>query len=184
MPVIGRPGTTLPDSLNIGRCRYWVGRSRPSPAILRPASLAIGLLLGLASSGSAQLSAVGIRNLAFGAVIPGLATVVSPNDPVKSGTFDVQVALGTRLRLDFTLPTQLNGPSGATLPITFVNGDCILLETGAGAAPNSQNPKSMKPYTMTFGNRLFVFLGGTVTPAGVQQTGVYSATVTLTVTIL
>jgi hypothetical protein len=42
----------------------------------------------------------------------------------------------------------------------------------------------MKPYTMTYGNRLLIFLGGQVLPAGNQATGAYSNTVTLTVTII
>jgi hypothetical protein len=161
-----------------------MGGSSPLRAGCRIFLLAAGLLLGLAPSASAQLSAVGVRNLAFGSVIRGLASIVSPNDPVKSGQFEVQVALGTRLRLDYTLPTQLNGPSGATMPINFANTDCILLETAPGSVPNTQNPKSMKPYTMTYGNRLFLFLGGQVSPTGTQATGVYSASVTLTVTIM
>jgi len=142
------------------------------------------LLAGAAGPAAAQLSAVGTRDLAFGAVIPGVITTVAPTDPVKAGIYTVTANLGTRLRLDFTLPTTLVKPGGGSMPVNFVNGDCILLETGPGATPNTQNPKSMKPYTMNFGNRLGVYLGGNVTPAAGQATGTYTATIVLTVTIL
>ena len=133
---------------------------------------------------AAQISAVGTRDLAFGAVIPGVISTVAPTDPVKSGIFDITANLGTRLRLDFTLPTRLTAPGGAQMTINFVNGDAILLETGPGATPNTQNPKSMKPYTMNHGNRLLLYLGGNVSPTGGQASGVYTAAILLTVTIL
>jgi hypothetical protein len=142
------------------------------------------LCLAIATPAAAQFSAVGTRDLAFGAVIPGVTSVVSPMDPVKSGIFDITANQGTRLRLDFTLPTRLIGPGGAQMTINFANGDLILLETAPGSTPSSQNPKSMKPYTMSGGNRLMVYLGGNVVPTGGQATGVYTASVMLTVTIL
>jgi hypothetical protein len=148
------------------------------------ASLLAAVLLGWPSPARAQLLATGIRNLAFGAVIPGVMTTVAPSDPVNSGEYEIQASLGTRLRLDFTLPTQLTGPSGATMPINFQNNDALLIETGPGAVSQNQNPKSMKPYTMTYGNRLLLFLGGAVTPAANQATGSYANTVSLTVTIM
>ena len=148
------------------------------------ASLLAAVLLGWPSPARAQLLATGIRNLAFGAVIPGVTSTVAPSDPVRSGQYEIQAPLGTRLRLDFTLPTQLTGPSGATMPINFQNNDALLIETGPGAVSQNQNPKSMKPYTMTYGNRLLLFLGGAVTPAANQATGSYANTVSLTVTIM
>jgi hypothetical protein len=152
-------------------------------AMIRGLILVLGLLLP-ARSLSAQLQAVGVRNLSFGNLIPGVTTTIAPTHPVSSGEYDIQVPIGTRLRLDFVLPTQLNGPGGATIPTNFQNNDAYLIETGPGAVPQNQNPKSMKPYTMTYGNRLLIFLGGQVLPAGNQATGAYSNTVTLTVTII
>ena len=142
------------------------------------------LLFGVASPVAAQFSAVGTRNLAFGAVIPGVTMVVAPTDPVKSGVYTITANQGTRLRLDFVLPTQLVRAGGGQMTVNFANGDAILLETAPGSVPNNQNPKSMKPYTMTNGNQLKIYLGGNVSPAGGQATGLYTATVMLTVTIL
>ena len=156
-----------------------------SPALSRVAVTA-GLILWLAPAQplSAQFSVVGTRDLAFGAVIPGVTMLVAPMDPVRAGVFDITANLGTRLRLDFALPTRLVSPGGAQMTVNFANGDAILLETGPGGVPNTQNPKSMKPYTMTRGNRLMIYLGGNVTPTGSQAIGVYTASILLTVTIL
>jgi hypothetical protein len=142
------------------------------------------LLFGAASPAAAQFSAVGTRDLAFGAVIPGVVTTVAPTDPVKSGVFTITAPVGTRLRLDFTLPGQLVRAGGGQMTVNFANGSTILQETGPGSVPNSQNPKSMKPYTMTNGPQLKVYLGGNVSPTAAQATGLYTATVMLTVTIL
>jgi hypothetical protein len=148
------------------------------------ASLVAAALVCWPSPARAQLIVTGFRDLAFGPVIPGVTNTVAPSDPVKSGEFQIQAALGTRLRLDFILPTVLIGPSGATMPINFQNNDALLIETGPGAVSQYQNPKSMKPYTMLYGNRLLLFLGGSVTPAGNQANGPYANTVNLTVTII
>lgn len=142
------------------------------------------LLLGMTTPAAAQFSAVGTRDLAFGPVIPGVITTVAATDPVKSGVYTITANLGTRLRLDFTLPARLVSTGGAQMTINFANGDAILLETAPGSVPNNQNPKSMKPYTMTYGNQLKLYLGGNVTPTAGQATGAYTATVMLTVTIL
>ena len=142
------------------------------------------LLFGTASPLAGQFSAVGTRDLAFGSVIPGVMTSVAPTDPVKSGIYTITAPVGTRLRLDFTLPNQLVRAGGGQMTVNFPNGDAILQETGPGSVPSSQNPKSMKPYTMTKGTQLQVYLGGDVSPTAGQATGLYTATIMLTVTIL
>src|SRR5262245_51737566 len=116
--------------------------------------LLLAVLLAPWARASAQLQVTGTRNLNFGALIPGVVRTIAPTDPVSSGLYDITVPNGTRLRLDFTLPTQLVGPGGAVIPLTFQNNDALLIETGPGAVPQNQNPKSMKPYTMLYGNRL------------------------------
>ena len=52
-------------------------------------------MMGIASPAVAQFSAVGTRDLAFGAIIPGVVTTVAPTDPVKSGSFDITANIGT-----------------------------------------------------------------------------------------
>ena len=144
------------------------------------------LLLGMLGLGprpaTAQLQVSGIRNLAFGTVIAGIPTTVTPTDPSRSGQFEFIAPTNSTVRLDLTLPTALQGPSAATMPINFGSSDGLIVGTAPGSVPTRFNPKSNRTYKLT-SDRNEVFLGGTVSPAINQPAGSYSATVTLTVTI-
>lgn len=124
------------------------------------------------------------RDLVFGLVIPGVNRRVAPDDPVRSGVFDVLATLGARLRIRFNLPTRLNGPGGARMPVRFGNGDAIALETGPGATPQVFNPRRRRTIRLRTGNRLLLYLGGQVRPSRNQRSGLYRNTVLLTVTVL
>jgi hypothetical protein len=144
------------------------------------------LLLGILAAGSrpaaAQLQVTGIRNLAFGTVIAGIPSQVTPTDPSRSGQFEIILPANSTVRLNFTLPSVLNGPSAATMPISFGASDALIVGTDPGSVPTTINMKSNKKYTLT-SSRNEIFLGGTVSPAASQPAGNYSATITLTVTI-
>jgi hypothetical protein len=140
-------------------------------------------LLAMASPATAQVTASGVRDLAFGTVIRGIATHVLPNDAVKSGRFQIQSTNGTRVRLQFTLPNRLNGPSGATMPISFGATDGVL----SGNAGNNNllifNPSTSQTVQVVPSTPIVVFLGGTVSPPANQAFGSYANTITLTVTV-
>ena len=144
-----------------------------------------GLLVWPASPVAAQVSVLGIRNLAFGPVIVGIASTVAPSDAVRSGQYRFTAPAGSRVRIDFDLPTQLNGPAGAKLPIKFAKTDAIIVGNSAGSVPIvlDPNPKANQKFDMGTNTAANIFLGGTVTPAGNQTPGSYVATVVLTVTI-
>jgi hypothetical protein len=125
-----------------------------------------------------------IRNLAFGAVILGIPTRVAPADPVKSGEFEFITAIGNTVRVQFTLPTRLNGPAGARMPISFGATDAIATGTAPSSVPVTFDPRSAQNFRIVSSNRILVFIGGTVSPAANQRTGTYSGTIRLTVTIL
>ena len=153
--------------------------------MVRKTLLVLVLLLGgSAGALSAQLTVVGLRNLAFGPVIQGIPSAVAPNDPIKSGQFEFIVPIGSRVRIQFTLPTRLNGPAGATMNIQFRNNDAIALGQGPTSVPVTFNPHAAQTFNIVSSNRIWVFLGGRVTPAATQATGNYQNTVTLTVTVL
>jgi len=143
-----------------------------------------GLLVGETTTASAQLAMLGVRDLKFGAVMAGVAKHVFPSDALNSGEYDVTASLNGHLQLKFTLPSQLNGPAGATMPISFANSDGIILETGPGSVPVTFNPKGTTVYRLSNGNRMLIFLGGTVSPVTNQRIGSYTAPVTLTLTIV
>ncbi len=141
-------------------------------------------LLAAAPPVAAQVTVSGIRNLTFGPVIKGVATHVVPNDPVKSGQLRFITAIGNTIRLQFTLPTRLNGPSGARLTISFGATDGIAVGTAANSVPATFNPKVAQTYNIVTSSTINVFIGGTVSPTANQAVGAYTNTITLTVTVL
>lgn len=132
---------------------------------------------------AAQVSVAPIRDLAFGPVIVGVPTTIGPSHPTRSGQFQIAAPLGTRVQIRFTLPNQLDGPTGAQLPITFSNNDALVVGTGSNSAPMTFNPKATRVFQVP-GPTTNVFVGGRVTPAGNQAQGSYAATITLTVMVL
>ena len=141
-------------------------------------------LLTAAPPAAAQITVAGLRNLAFGPVIRGIASQVSPNDAVKSGRFQFITAIGNRVRVQFTLPTRLNGPAGATLPITFGTTDAIAVGSAPSSVPVTFNPNTTQTFNIVTSTTINVFIGGRVTPAAGQALGSYTNTITLTVTVL
>ncbi len=142
------------------------------------------LLVAMSRRVQAQVSAVAIRDLQFGIVIRGVPNSVSPADPVKSGQFYFSTpGIGSRVRIQFTLPTQLNGPAGATMPISFSTTDARLRGTAGSSAFVTLNPNTTTTLTASTSRDANVWIGGRVTPAANQVTGAYSNTITLTITV-
>ncbi len=141
-------------------------------------------LVAAGRSAAAQVSVIPVRDLAFGPVIVGISTSIGPSHPVRSGQLRLVAPLGTRLRLRFTLPNDLDGPAGASMPINFSNGDGITVGSAPNSVPQAFNPKATVNMQNTTSTTTNVFLGGTVSPAGNQPQGNYTGTITLTVTIL
>ncbi len=145
--------------------------------------LSLAVLSAASRPGAAQISVTPVRDLAFGPVIVGVPTYIPPGHPVRSGQFRVTALPLLRVRLRFTLPNQLNGPGGATLPIAFNNNDALWVGTAPNSAPETFNPKATKNVQLLTNTTILVFIGGTVSPAGNQAQGRYAGTITLTVTL-
>jgi hypothetical protein len=138
--------------------------------------------------GATQLSGQGTpirvtaaQGLTFGDLIPGLPTHVSRTDPVGSGRFDIRAHPGDAVQLQFTLPTSMSGPGGASMSLTFEASD-----GGYSSAESITNQVGFDPRAATVqplskNGQGSVFLGGTVNPSPTQRAGAYSATITLTV---
>lgn len=131
---------------------------------------------------TAQISVAPVRDLNFGPVISGLPTYIGPSHPTRSGQFQVITPPLARVQVRFTLPSQLDGPAGATMPINFANNDALHVDGGVDGVPSTFNPKATRNFQVTSGTA-FVFLGGTVSPATAQAPGTYTGTVTLTINI-
>jgi hypothetical protein len=146
--------------------------------------LTLAVLMAASRPAAAQITVTPVRDLAFGKVIAGVPTHIPPSHPVRSGQWRVTSLPFVRIRLRFTLPSELNGPAGAALPISFSNSDGIYVGTAAGSVPTSFNPKATTNINGSLNTTTQVFIGGTVSPAGNQPQGNYAGTITLTVTIL
>lgn len=138
----------------------------------------------LVGQGGRPLSVQGVRPLAFGLILPGVPEVVLRTDPVKSGRFDLSGERFAQVELTFTLPGQMIGPGGATMPLLFGSGDAGYSETQAIASQVAFDPNQRFVATLSRNGKGAVFLGGTVTPGAGQRAGSYTATITLTVAYL
>ena len=148
----------------------------------RGALLALALALASAREARAQLlSATGVRNLAFGNVLPGVSSTVQPTDAVRSGQFNITGPALGRVEITFTLPTTLSGGAGATMPILFGPTSAGYSSSGSIASQTAFDPRTPFRATLSVLGRGSVFLGGVLTPPGSQGAGSYSGSVTVTV---
>lgn len=151
-----------------------------------PAVLFVNLFAALLMARGVDAQSVtvrGVRGLTFGTVLPGVPTHILRTDLVNSGQFEVRGPPPKLLVLTLTLPVQLNGPTGATMPLSFATNDAGYSATNTILSQVAFNPHL--PYTATLGaSRVGVFLGGTVSPIPTQRAGNYTATVILSVVVL
>src|SRR5262245_60309998 len=147
--------------------------------------VACAALVGPVAPAAAQVSVAGIRNLAFGAVITGISSTVAPSDAVRSGQYRFTAPAGSRVRIDFDLPSQLNGPASAKLPIKFAKTDAVIVGNAPGSVPIvlDPNPEANQKFDMGTNREDNIFLGGAWTPAVNRGPGGYVATIVLTVPI-
>jgi len=112
----------------------------------------------------------GAQGLNFGNVFPGIAKAVLATDGTNAGRW---------VNLSFTLPGNLQ--SGANLlPIANFTGGTNTVNNAATAA--AITPSLGGSATLSGTGALFVWVGAQVNPAINQPAGVYTASVTLTVT--
>jgi hypothetical protein len=144
------------------------------------------LLLCLAgtSPAGAQLQVRGIRDLQFGSVVAGIPNAAPPADPLRSGEFEVQAKNNAYLLIIFTLPSQLDGPAGAAMPISFSSGDAVWIGKKKGSTPVVFDPRPWRFLQTDSGGKNALYLGGQVDPASTQRAGTYANTVTLTVVVI
>jgi hypothetical protein len=142
------------------------------------------LLLAASTEDLAGQTVTGIRDLDFGFVVRGVASTVSPSDPIRSGRFYIKYVVGGRVKVNFTLPAALNRVGGgATLAIQFRNGDAAWQETAPGSAFTVFNPNGVSNiHPLVASPDMYVYLGGRVSPTASQLTGAYTGTVVLIAT--
>jgi hypothetical protein len=129
------------------------------------------------------LTVTGVRGITFGAVFPGVPRPITRTDPANSGQFDIKGPKGDVL-LSFVLPTTMAGPAGAQMPIAFGSSDAGFSQSQSIGSQIGFDPR--QPFTATLSNngRGSVFIGAIANPTTSQRAGPYTATITLTVTVL
>ncbi len=144
----------------------------------------LAMLLGVPLLAQAKpLTVTGVRGPTFGAVLPGVARVISRSDPANSGQFDIKGPKGNVL-LSFVLPLTMTGPAGAQMPLSFGASDAGFSQTQAIGSQVGFDPKQPFTATLSSSGRGSVFVGATANPATNQRAGAYTATIILNVTVL
>jgi spore coat protein U-like protein len=154
-------------------------------------SAALAALLSLAATAaraqSANITATatvyqamtvsGARTLDFGSVFPGVNKSIGVA-AATSGQFALTGQNSANLNLTFTLPTDLT--SGANnLPIGTWTGCHNTSNSTAGCTAFTPSAAATASAFSGTGS-LWVWVGGTVSPAANQASGTYTGTVTLT----
>ena len=129
--------------------------------------------------GIAGLTAAGINDLNFGTTNAG--TPATPaNLAANAARFAVTGQPNTGVLVNFTLPTVLTGPGSTTIPVSFGGSDGLLWVSYPGVF-TTFNPHSAYSTALDFAGNLTIGLTGTVSPPLGTTTGVYTGTITLTV---
>jgi hypothetical protein len=151
-------------------------------ALTRPKwGIVLVLLLG-SSRLSAQVQVTGIDNVRFGNVVRGVPKTVLRTDATSAGRYNITTPGGRLIFISFTLPTVMNGPAGATMPVSFAGTTAGYSDPQTIASQVGFSPASGTLRVSTDG-LASVFLGATVNPAAAQTAGSYSAVVTLNLTV-
>jgi hypothetical protein len=126
------------------------------------------------------MTVTGARTLDFGTVFPGVAKAIGVA-AATSGRFDLTGQNSANVNLTFTLPANLTNtaPTADLMPIGSWTGCTSPTNTTAGCTAFTPSG-SATASAYSGSGALFVFVGGTVTPAANQVAGTYNGTVTLT----
>jgi hypothetical protein len=143
---------------------------------------------------SLPLTGAGTRALQFGVIVPGTTTVTVLPRTASGGEFRIAGVKNRKsVDISFTLPTQLVGPAGATIPLSF-NGNyaalCEIDNSGSCVTASyvTWNPVTTpsfrdQPTRYQPGRKVFtydayqVYLGGSASPSATQRQGTYTASI-------
>ncbi len=130
-------------------------------------------------SGIAPLTAAGVNDLDFGTVTAG-----TPRAPTSlatnAGRFNISGQPSQPVTVTFTLPTVLTGSGSATIPITFSSSDGLRWNPYPTTF-TTFSPSAPFATSLDGSGNLIIGISGTVAPPALTTTGLYTGTVTLTV---
>lgn len=135
------------------------------------------------------ITVTSLRNLSFGTVLKGVATTVQPSN-AAAGAWQVQGDKNAQVTIAFTLPTVLTNIQalpGSTMPISF-GATSALWNRGTnnvvGATafdPSAGTTGKLGPPGNPF---IYLWIGGTVSPAATAKPGIYTGTIVVSVAYL
>lgn len=126
------------------------------------------------------LTVAGQQDLDFGDVFPGVASTVTVAN-ASAGRWLTTGSSGAEVQLAFTLPANLVS-GGNNLPISFgASSAGYNVANNAGAATTFDPAAGATTNLGVAPAELYVWVGGTVTPAVTQPQGLYTGTINLTV---
>ena len=135
------------------------------------------------------MSITSLRNLNFGTVIKGVPSAVLPTD-AAAGEWQVQGNKNATVSIVFTLPTQLTNVQalpGSTMPIVF-GPTAALWNRGtnsvAGATPFDPTAGTTGRFGPPANPYIYLWIGGTVTPAATAKPGIYTGTIIVSIAYL
>jgi len=128
------------------------------------------------------LMALALSDLTFGTVLPGIPASVGVFQSDRAALFELRGGKDLPVRVEMILPTALLGSGGALLSISFGATDAFA-DFSRGKPPRGVSFDPHAPLIGMLGpnGRLYVRLGGTITPGRPQTRGPYSASIFLTV---
>ena len=130
-----------------------------------------------------------LRDLAFGSVVKGVATTVAPT-AAGAGQWQVTGNKNAFAQITFTLPTQLiniQALPGSAMPITFGAGTALWrrdVNNPTGATAFDPATGTTGRFGPTVNPTLYIWIGGTVSPAANTKPGVYVGTVIVSLVYL
>ena len=140
---------------------------------------AVLLLLPVAGA-RAQYTVTQVQPLAFGYLTQGITEVVPYTDTFRRGVIAIDGGGNAFVRL--ILPTSLTSTQGGTaIPLQFLTGDVASQESGKKV--QAFDPAASTRVNHNKGTAL-LFVGGRAVPAANQRAGVYSATMTIIVSLI
>lgn len=123
-----------------------------------------------------------LSQLNFGSVPKGVATTVAPNQ-AAAGEWQVTGNANAFVNISFTLPTQLvniQAQPGSTMPISFSATSALWRRANNNpAGANAFNPAvgALGRFGPNPNNNVYIWIGGTVTPAATAKPGIYQGTI-------
>lgn|GEM_PF-1961542 len=130
---------------------------------------------------NAAISVASTHTLTFGAVTQNVPKTISATD-INAGQLVFSGSPSSPASVTFmSIPSQLVGPGGASLPIDTFSGYFNTSNSPSGGTSFIPSPVAQAAGVSSPSGQLYIFFGATVHPALEQPTGAYRATIVMQV---